>query len=92
MKKFLMIGFLITYGHLTNAQNANELVAVNDTTVAGLKLSSLEEKLNKHEEQLQSLRKENDELKKQMKQLRPLLNADKKIIISRNGSKQLIVN
>jgi hypothetical protein len=92
MRKILIMSLLVAYSHLTSAQNAGENVsALNDTTLVGTNTVLLEERLNKHEEQLNSLKKENEVLKKQMKQLQTLFNSNRKVVVSRTGSKQLIV-
>ncbi len=93
MKKLLIICLLVSYAHLTNAQHANEMVSPNiDTTTSGAKVGSVEERLNEQEQQLKVLKKENEVLKKQVKQIRSSLNySNRKVTVSRTGSKQLIV-
>jgi septal ring factor EnvC (AmiA/AmiB activator) len=92
MKKILILSFLLSYAHFTNAQNASEIVSPNiDTTTVGVKAGSVEERLNKQEQQFQALKKENEVLKKQVKQIRSSLNyTNRKVTVSRTGSKQII--
>lgn len=86
-----MIGLLVAYSHLTNAQNEGEVSFSNiDTTPASINAASLNERLDKQDEQLQALKKENEVLKKQMKQIKTLFNANRRMIVLRTGSKQLI--
>ena len=90
MKKILIIGLLACYTHISSAQGTKEIVSSNiDTTTVDNKTSSVEDRLNKQDQEIQALKKDNETLKKQMKQLNPT-NAKRRIVVSRVGSKQIV--
>ncbi|WP_147201617.1 hypothetical protein [Segetibacter aerophilus] len=93
MRKLFILGMLVVYSHVTNAQNASENVqTVADSTPVSTNIASSEARLNRLEKDMQSLKKENEILKKQMKQASSAFpNAKRKITVSRVGSKQVIV-
>jgi hypothetical protein len=93
MKKILILGLLAFYSHVSTAQSAEEIVSPNnDTTAPATKPTSLEERLNKQEIEIQALKKDNAILKDQIKQMKPsFLNAKRKTSVSRVGSKQVVV-
>ncbi|MCW3107598.1 MAG: hypothetical protein JWQ09_2104 [Segetibacter sp.] len=92
MKKILIVVLLAAYSHISSAQSSEEIVSSNiDTAPVATKIVSLEERMNKQEQEIQVLKRDNETLKKQMSQLRRSLpNAKRKFSVSRVGSKQVI--
>lgn len=91
MKRILTLVAFAIFSHVSNAQSGDAIVSSNDTVVSG-KSKSIEERLNKQEQELQSLKRDNDSLKKEVKQLKSAVSAggNKKITVSRRGSKQVV--
>jgi TolA-binding protein len=102
MKKIIVLLCLAAFTHVSNAQNGEATVSsvANDSVVKenaksavdNTKSMSLEDRLNKQEQEVQALRKDNETLRTQVRQLKSALNFDgnKKITVSRRGSKQVI--
>lgn len=92
MKKIVTIVLLATYSHISSAQSSDEIVSSNvDTTPIATKTVSPEQRLNKHEQEIQTLKRDNEVLKKQVNQLKSSLpNTKRKFTVSRTGSKQVI--
>ena len=93
MKRLLTIICLSAFTYVSNAQSAEAIVISSNDTVVNNKSRAVEERLNKQEQELQALKKDNDSLKKEVKQLKGSAvrtGGNRKITISRIGSKQVI--
>lgn len=92
MKKILITNLIAVFSFVSNAQNTRELVSPNNDTTPVIEQSqSVEERLKSQEQELKALKKDNQELKLQMKQLRsPFFKTNRKVAVSRIGSKQII--
>lgn len=87
MKKLILI-LGLAYAHTASAQSTNQAVAT-DTTMQS-RLIRMEEKVNRQEEQLKMLETENRLMKKERSAKRSEARR-KKVFISRQGSKQVVV-
>ena len=87
MKKLILI-LGLAYAHSVSAQTANQAVA-SDTTIQS-RLIKMEERVNKQEEQLKALETENRLIKKERTEKRAEARR-KKVSVSRQGSKQVVV-
>jgi hypothetical protein len=87
MKKFILI-LGLAYAHTTSAQSTNQAVTT-DTSIQS-RLIKMEEKVNKQEEQLKALETENRMMKKDRSAKRSEARR-KKVSVSRQGSKQVVV-
>jgi uncharacterized protein YlxW (UPF0749 family) len=90
MKNLLTIVFFAAFSFSLNAQKSDvESAKLNDTASAE---RSIEERLQKQEEAILSIRKENEVLKKEIKKLKSsFTDGRRKLTVSRKGSKQVIM-
>ncbi|MDB5249501.1 MAG: hypothetical protein JWQ40_3895 [Segetibacter sp.] len=93
MKRLITIVFLSAFTYASNAQSGDAIYTSSNDTAAANKSKAVEERLNKQEQELLALKKDNESLKKEVKQLKASAvrtGGNKKITISRVGSKQVV--
>ena len=93
MKRLFITAVFVACGFIVNAQNAEGFPAPNkDSAPVETKKASLDERLNKQEQEIKTLKSDNQKLKKEVKQLRTAFPLNKrKVTVTRTGSKQVIV-
>lgn len=92
MKKVLSLVILAALSHVSGAQSEDAIISLSNDTVVPAKSKSIEERLDKQEQELQALKRDNESLKKEFKQLKSAINigGKRRVTISRIGSKQVI--